>query len=70
MIGLLSSSDIAALQPCQDRVLIEVVEAESKTAGGLVLTEAAKEKPTIGKVGGCGGGRRAEGGWGNRGVGV
>lgn len=51
MIGLLSSSDVSQLKPLQDRVLIEVLEADNKTAGGLVLTEGAKEKPTMGKVG-------------------
>lgn len=50
VIGLLSGDDIAALKPLQDRVLIEVTEAEGKTAGGLLLTEGSKDKPTLGKV--------------------
>ena len=51
VIGLLEGDNIAALRPLQDRVLVEVVEAEDKTSGGLLLTEGAKEKPTVGKVG-------------------
>ena len=62
VIGLLSSADVSQLKPLQDRVLIEVLEAEAKTKGGLVLTEGAKEKPTMGKVG-LAGGRGAWGGW-------
>ena len=51
MIGLLpSGDDIAALQPLQDRVLIEVVVAADQTAGGVLLTDGAKEKPTMGRV--------------------
>lgn len=30
--------------------LVQVAEAEEKTAGGLLLTEASKEKPSIGTV--------------------
>ena len=41
-------------------MLIEVVEAKASTAGGLLLTEGSKEKPTMGKVGGRG--RREAGG--------
>lgn len=51
VIGLLSGDDISKLQPLQDRVLIEVVEAADKTSGGLLLTEGSKERLTMGKVG-------------------
>lgn len=58
VIGILSSSaDISALKPLQDRILIEVVEASDTTTGGLLLTDAGKEKPTIGKVIAVGPGR-------------
>ena len=58
MIGLLpGGDDIAALQPLQDRVLIEVIEAAAKTTGGLLLTEGSKEKLTMGKVVAVGPGR-------------
>nr|DAD44197.1 TPA_asm: hypothetical protein HUJ06_002427 [Nelumbo nucifera] len=50
IVGILESDDIKDLKPLNDRVLIKVAEAEEKTAGGLLLTEAAKEKPSIGTV--------------------
>jgi len=38
------------LRPLQDRVIVKAIEAETKTAGGIVLPDSAKEKPTKGKV--------------------
>ena len=38
------------LKPLNDRVVIEPSAAEEKTAGGIVLPEAAKEKPLTGKI--------------------
>ncbi len=38
------------LIPLEDRVVVKPQEAESKTAGGIVLPDAAKEKPLTGKV--------------------
>ena len=38
------------LNPLDDRVVIEVLEAEERTAGGIVLPDTAKEKPQRGKV--------------------
>ena len=38
------------LRPLDDRVVIKQSEAEDKTAGGIILPEAAKEKPLIGKI--------------------
>lgn len=38
------------IKPLDDRVVIEVLEAEEKTSGGIVLPDAAKEKPQKGKV--------------------
>ena len=38
------------IRPLDDRVVIEVMEAEEKTAGGIVLPDTAKEKPQKGKV--------------------
>ena len=37
-------------KPLSDRVIIEQEEAESKTASGIVLPDAAQEKPQLGKV--------------------
>jgi chaperonin GroES len=38
------------IQPIDDRVVVEQVEAEEKTAGGIVLPDSAREKPQRGKV--------------------
>jgi chaperonin GroES len=38
------------LRPLDDRIVIKQSEAEEKTAGGIILPDAAKEKPQIGKV--------------------
>jgi len=38
------------IQPLADKVLVERIEAESKTAGGIVLPDTAKEKPQRGKI--------------------
>ncbi|XP_030540180.1 20 kDa chaperonin, chloroplastic-like [Rhodamnia argentea] len=50
ILGILETDDIKDLKPLNERVLIKVAEAEVKTAGGLLLTEASKEKPSIGTV--------------------
>ena len=41
---------MAKIVPLDDRVVLEVLEAEEKTAGGIVLPDTAKEKPQKGKV--------------------
>jgi chaperonin GroES len=38
------------LQPLEDRLVIRRLEAEEKTAGGIVLPDTAKEKPQRGEV--------------------
>ncbi|KAF5743029.1 20 kDa chaperonin chloroplastic [Tripterygium wilfordii] len=50
IVGILETEDIKDLKPLNDRVLIKVAEAEEKTAGGLFLTEATKDKPSIGTI--------------------
>ncbi|MQL69398.1 hypothetical protein Taro_001681 [Colocasia esculenta] len=50
IVGVLDTDDVKDLKPLNDRVLIKIVEAEEKTAGGLLLTEATKEKPSIGTI--------------------
>ncbi|XP_020258484.1 20 kDa chaperonin, chloroplastic-like [Asparagus officinalis] len=50
IVGILDTDDFKDLKPLNDRVLIKVAQAEEKTAGGLLLTDAAKEKPSIGTV--------------------
>ncbi len=37
-------------RPLGDRILVEVLEAEEKTKGGIVLPDTAKERPQQGKV--------------------
>ena len=44
-------------RPLDDRVLVEPLEAEEVTAGGIVLPDAAKEKPQRGKIVAVGPGR-------------
>jgi chaperonin GroES len=38
------------IRPLDDRVVVEPVEAEERTAGGIVLPDSAKEKPQRGHV--------------------
>ncbi|MFC0274531.1 co-chaperone GroES [Metabacillus herbersteinensis] len=45
------------LKPLGDRVVIELVQSEEKTASGIVLPDSAKEKPSEGKVISVGTGR-------------
>jgi chaperonin GroES len=50
------------LRPLDDRVVISQSEAEEKSAGGIYLPDAAKEKPQIGKVVATGPGKLLENG--------
>lgn len=38
------------IKPLEDRVVVESLEAEEKTSGGIYLPDTAKEKPQIGKI--------------------
>jgi chaperonin GroES len=38
------------IRPLADKVIVERIEAEAKTAGGIVLPDSAKEKPQRGKI--------------------
>ncbi len=38
------------LRPLDDRIVVQPLEAEEKTSGGIVLPDAAKEKPQRGRV--------------------
>ena len=49
-------------RPLHDRVLIEVLDSEEKTAGGIIIPDTAKEKPQEGKVVAMGSGSRTEDG--------
>jgi chaperonin GroES len=50
------------LRPLDDRVVVKPVEAEERTAGGIVLPDTAKEKPQRGKVVSIGPGKLLENG--------
>jgi chaperonin GroES len=50
------------LRPLDDRVVVKPVEAEERTAGGIVLPDAAKEKPQRGKIVSVGPGKLLENG--------
>ena len=50
------------LVPIRDRIVIKLLEAETKTAGGIVIPDAATEKPQQGEVLAAGGGKIAEDG--------
>lgn len=50
------------IQPLGDRVLVEPLEAEEKTASGIVIPDSAREKQQKGKVVAIGKGRVAEDG--------
>ena len=41
---------MASLRPLDDRVVLKVLDAEEKTAGGILLPDSAQEKPQRGKV--------------------
>ena len=48
--------------PLHDRVLVRRVEAEEKTAGGIIIPDSAQEKPQEGEVVAVGSGNRADNG--------
>ncbi|MBM4065109.1 MAG: co-chaperone GroES [Planctomycetes bacterium] len=50
------------IRPLDDRVVIEPMEAEEKTQGGIVLPDTAKEKPMKGKILAVGDGKMLESG--------
>ena len=49
-------------KPLYDRIAVEAIEQEAKTAGGIYIPDTAKEKPVIGKVLYAGEGYRDESG--------
>jgi chaperonin GroES len=50
------------LRPLQDRILVQRVEEETTTKGGIIIPDTAKEKPAEGKVVAVGNGKVAEDG--------
>ena len=51
-----------AFTPLHDRVLVRRVESEEKTAGGLIIPDSAKEKPSEGEIVAVGAGARDDDG--------
>ena len=49
-------------RPLHDRVLVRRVEAEEKTAGGIIIPDTAKEKPQEGEIVAVGNGARDDSG--------
>ncbi|QDM41258.1 MULTISPECIES: co-chaperone GroES [Bacteria] len=47
-----------AFRPLHDRVLVRRIEADSKTAGGIIIPDSAQEKPSEGEVVSVGTGAR------------
>lgn len=53
---------MAKIRPLDDRIIVEPVDAEEMTSGGIVLPDSAQEKPQRGKVIAVGPGRLMESG--------
>jgi chaperonin GroES len=51
-----------AIKPLDDRIVVEPLEAEEKTAGGILLPDTAKQKPQRGKILSVGPGKLLENG--------
>ena len=50
------------IRPLEDRVVVQVMDAEEKTTGGIILPDAAREKPQRGKVTAVGEGKLGKNG--------
>ena len=50
------------IRPLQDRVVVKALDSETKTKGGIIIPDTAKEKPQQGKVVAAGPGARNEDG--------
>ncbi len=51
-----------AFRPLHDRVLVRRIEAEEKSAGGIIIPDTAKEKPQEGEIVAAGSGAKVEDG--------
>ena len=51
-----------AFRPLHDRVLVRRIEADEKTAGGIIIPDTAKEKPQEGEILAVGSGARGDDG--------
>ena len=48
------------IRPLHDRVIVQALDAEQKTAGGIIIPDTAQEKPSEGKIVAVGAGYRDE----------
>lgn len=48
---------VAKIRPLDDRLVVQVLDAEEKSSGGILLPDAAREKPQRGKVTAVGAGK-------------
>ena len=51
-----------AFRPLHDRVLVRRIEAEEKTAGGIIIPDSAQEKPSEGEIVAVGAGAKGDDG--------
>lgn len=56
----MATKEKVGIQPLADRVLVKPAEAETKTAGGIIIPDSAKEKPQRGTVVAAGPGKKDE----------
>ena len=61
-----TDTKMANIKPLGDKVVVQVLEAQAKTAGGIILPDSAKKKPTEGKVVAVGDGRTLDNGQRNK----
>jgi chaperonin GroES len=50
------------IRPLQDRIIVKRLEEETKTKGGIIIPDSAKEKPIEGKVVAVGTGKKTDDG--------
>lgn len=50
------------IRPLQDRLIVKRIEEETKTAGGLIIPDTAKEKPQMGEIIAAGNGKKTDDG--------
>jgi chaperonin GroES len=58
----LRKEEFMQFRPLHDRVLVRRIDAEEKSAGGIIIPDTAKEKPSQGEVVAVGPGRRDDNG--------
>jgi chaperonin GroES len=59
---MISREDSMQFRPLPDRVVVKRIDAEEKSAGGIIIPDTAKEKPSQGEIVAVGPGGRDEAG--------